>query len=257
MTSVIYTSQQKSNKHILSLEAKRIEKNLEEAFDYTNRISVYMGKQIAEHGSNDLQYILNLFRKTSGTQYKAQNLFSWSLFDWVAPNNLQLVNSKNGISKSPPDMSHREYTWKSPKHPWTLQVSKPAVGNPSGKWVIPAGTGIVDKDNNYLGAIVVGFNIIELTERVKNNLSEKQVSFIILDNEYRIVMQSTDNDINPASDYYKELFSSNSPFEENSGTISVNSKYNHIDYQHYRKIKGYPYTVLTGFNRQIIDKEFN
>jgi signal transduction histidine kinase len=251
----IYNSHIQYQQRVLVIESERIERMITEDFDYTNRISVYMGKQIAENGGNDLEFIYHLFQKTSGTQYKTRKLFSWSLFDWVDKNNLQLINSQNGISKIPPDMSHRDYTKKCRETPWTLQVSKPAIGNPSGKWVIPAATGIADNNGNYLGSIVVGFNIKEFIEKIAQLVSVNHVSYVILDKDLNIVMQSVDNKTDFQSNFYKNTFNSSDLFNENSGEIkSIISS--DILYTHYRKIDGFPYIIITGFNKYYLNKIF-
>jgi signal transduction histidine kinase len=253
---LIYNSNVHNVTRILAIESERIDKTILEDFDYANRISVYMGKQISEEGHASPEFIFNLFQKTSGTQYKARNLFSWSLFDWVDDKNLQTVNSRNGISKSPADMSHREYTKTSRQYPWTLQLSKPAIGNPSGKWVIPAATGVVDKDGKYLGAIAVGFNIQQFVEKLVPIVAVSNVSYLVIDQARNIIIQSTDNNLDPKSDYFINLLSDNSVFEEAYGNLDDPIKSGDIIYTHYRKMQDYPYIILTGFNKYYINKVF-
>ncbi|MCE3231786.1 MAG: Signal transduction histidine kinase [Rickettsiaceae bacterium] len=252
---MIYKSNIQDQWRILSIDAEQIEQMISEDFDYTNRISIYMGKQIAEQNPLTPEFIYNLFQKTSGTQYKTKNLFSWSLFDWVDSNNLQIVNSQNGISKIPPDMSEREYTVKSRLEPWTLQVSKPAIGKPSGKWVIPAATGIVDGKGKYLGAIAVGFNVEQLVQQLTQVVAINHISYVILDTEYNIIAQSLDNITAPQSDYYKNIFSNQNIFQHVSGKLPKIES-GDIVYQHYRKMENHPYIVLTGFNKYYTNKIF-
>ena len=89
-------------------------------------------------------------------------------------------------------MSDRQYCLKSPKKPWTLQLSHPVLGNPSGSWVIPAGTGIVNDGGKYLGSVVIGFNLPELESMVEQRLNDP-ISFIVLDEDMNIILQSQDN----------------------------------------------------------------
>jgi len=251
----IYNAQTNSQNTTLEIEAKRIDRIIAEAFDYTNRISVYMGTQIAEHGSEDLDFILNLYKKTSGSQYKPSKFFSWTLFDWVDHNNLQLINSRNGIAENPPDMSHRKYSTECRKHPWKLIVSRPAIGNPSGQWVIPAGTGVVDKKGNYLGAVVVGFNIPKLNERIMEVVSTSNISYTILDDEFNIVIQSVDNSLNPNSDYYVQKAEQFKSLDNKDGELKQQIKHKNITYTHYHKMDDYPYLILTGYNNHLTKKQ--
>lgn len=248
-------SDQDSRSQILKKEASNIQKTISESFNYSNKINTYIGEQIVEHGSDDLEFILKIFRQADKIQNKNSQLLSWSSFDWVDSNNLQLVNSKVGIRKNPPDMSVRQYCDRSPKKPWTLQASFPVLGNPSNSWVIPAGTGITDKSGKYLGAIVVGFNIAELSSMVEQRLNDP-VSFVVLDEDLNIVIQSQDSELVENDNFYKTNINK-SLFNKNSGELSDKISVENVTYSSYRRFKDYPYIVLTGFNKSLLKKEFN
>lgn len=234
-------------------EAINIEKTVSESFGYCNKISNYIGRQIVQHGTDDLQFILKTFRQADKAQNKNSQLLSWSSFDFVAPNNLQLVNNKIGIRKDPPNMSERQYCTRSKEKPWSLQVSFPVFGNPSESWVIPAGTGITDDKGKYLGTIVVGFDIAELTALIEKRLIGES-SFIVLDENFNIIVQSKDSEANN-EDYRAKL--TKLSFKEKSGIISEDLNIGKIKYFYYQKFEGYPYIVLTGFNKILLKKEFN
>ncbi len=234
-------------------EAINIEKTISESFDYCNKINSYIGSQIAQRGTRDLNFILKTFRQADELQNRNSQLLSWSSFDFVDPNNLQLVNSKVGIRKDPPDMSSRQYCARSKEKPWTLQVSFPVFGNPSKSWVIPAGTGITDGDGKYLGIIVVGFDIAELTAFIEKRLIS-QSSFIVLDENLNIITHSKDAETDDEI-YHKNL--TQFKFEEKSGVIHQDLNIGKIKYFYYQKFDGYPYVVLTGFSNSLLEKEFS
>lgn len=253
MSATIYKAHLESQKISLSVEAERIDKIITDAYDHINRLSVYMGSQIAENGSEDLEFIHKLFEKTSGSQYKSSKFFSWSLFDWVDKNNLQVINNLRGISKEPKDMSLRSYTVDCRKNPWRLMVSKPAIGIPSGQWVIPVGTGVFDKNDNYLGVISVGFNVQKFSEEISEVISASNISYTVLDNDLNIIMQSVDNNLDPTTDFYREELKSANVLSKAKGELKPKVKNNNIVYKHYHKLKDYPYIVLTGYNRHITE----
>ncbi len=236
-------------------EAINIEKTIAESFGYSNKISVYIGKQIAQHGVKDLNFILKTFRQADNSQNQNKYLLSWSSFDFVSSNDLQLVNSKVGIRKNPPNMSERQYVQRSREKPWTLQVSFPVFGNPSQSWVIPAGTGITDDQGNYLGAIVIGFNIAELTNFVEKRLNN-QTSFVVLDENLNVIIQSKDSEINQDPLIYRKIFSKFT-FSNKSAGFSNKIHVGQIRYFYYQKFDDYPYIVLTGFNQSILNQEFS
>lgn len=250
---LVSKSNHESQVELSRKEAINIEKTISESFGYSNKVSSYIGKQIAQHGADDLPFILRAFRQAEKAQNKSSQLLSWSSFDFVAPNNLQLVNSKVGIRKDPPNMSERQYCLRSKEKPWSMQVSFPVFGNPSESWVIPAGTGITNDKGEYLGTIVVGFNITELTALIEKRLIS-QSSFVVLDENLNIIIQSKDAETN--NEIYKEALTQ-SAFKEKSGIITSDLNIGKIKYFYYQKFEDYPYIVLTGFNNTLLTKEFN
>jgi len=252
---VVIQSQRERANHLVAIEAEKIEQTLSLSFDYTNRILSNMGQQIADHGADDLEFILENYRSKSKVKYKEQEFFSWSLFDWVDSNGFQLLNSRKGIHETPPDMNHRDYAQLSPRYPWTLQVSVPALGNPSKQWVVPAGTGITDDQGNYLGAIVVGFNVAKLTSYLET-IVDDDVSFVILDQHYNIVSKSTDTDIENSSTFFRDNVDDRNFFNEESGTLEYPVAFKDIEYTYFYKFSDYPYIVLAGFNQVILAKWF-
>ena len=249
----------KYNKELLKRSSDNIQSYISELFGYSNRINSYIGNQIIEHDPKDLDFIFSLFREIDkmslfSTINGKSELLSWTSFDWVAPNNLQTVNSRLGIRKNPPNMSARQYTKTSKEKPWKLQVSFPVLGNPSEVWVIPAGTGITDDKNKFLGIVVVGFNISELTSKIQQKINNN-VSFVVLDKDFNIVLQSRDNKKEHNDDFYKKNIdiSFPKPTENLEEPILVDD----IIYRHYQKMDDYPYIILTGFNQNFLSKEFN
>jgi len=249
----VSNNNQKSHTELSQKEALTIETTILQAFGYSNRISSYIGEQIAHHGNADLQFILKTFHQAEKVQNRNSQLLSWSSFDFVAPNNLQLVNSKVGIRKDPPDMSERQYCQRSREKPWTLQVSFPVFGNPSNAWVIPAGTGITDDKGKYLGVIVVGFDIEELTALIEKRLTG-QSSFVILDENLNVIIHSKDAETN--SEIYRQKLAQ-FHFKQTSGAISNNFTIGKIKFFYQKKFDDYPYIILTGFNHNLLTKEFS
>ncbi len=239
----------------LQKSAKDISLIVSESFDYTNQINNHIGQQIAHHGTKDLKFILELFREADQIKHRNSGLFSWSSFDWVDAQNYQTVNSRLGLRKDPPDMSDRQYTTSSRQHPWTLQTSLPALGNPSKSWVIPTGTGVVDKNGKYLGAVVVGFDVAELSGRIEQKLNGK-TSFVVLDQDLRIVLQSVDIDLARDSDFFQKNFRQNI-FLSSSGALEKTIKIGDIRLSHYSNIPKYSYTVITGFDKSFFGNQFN
>jgi signal transduction histidine kinase/CheY-like chemotaxis protein len=250
-----FASNADNNLKLLQKEAKNIEIIISESFDYTNQINNHIGKKIAQHNAKNLKFILKLFHEADEIKNRNIDLFSWSSFDWVDNQNHQVVNSRLGIRKDAPDMSQRQYTRLSPQKPWTLQLSFPTIGNPSKSFVIPAGTGIVDKNNKYLGAVVVGFNIEEFGIQI-NQKSKNISSFIILDKDLRVILKSNDVKLDRDSAFFMENFNSNH-FRKKEEVFVKEIKIGDVVFKYYKNFDKYPYIILTGFNKSFFSQQFH
>ena len=257
-------SHKTENVNLLKKEANNIHDIIFHSFDYSNRINSYIGQQIADHGAQDLEFIAKLFREIdkmylfrefNRMENKNSDLISWTSFDWVNAKNFQTVNSRLGIQKNPPDMSNRKYAKSARQNPWTLQVSFPALGIPSGMWVIPAGTGITDKENNFLGTVVVGFRIDEIENKIQRKLMNQNIEYVVLDNSSNIVLQSSGNNLQRKDEFFKSN-NINQKFKQNSGTLKEPLIVNNINYYYYQKMDNYPYIILTGFSESFLNKKF-
>ena len=187
-------------------------------FEYTNQMNTILGNKIVDHEDN-LEFIEKLL-KTS--KLNPSLPYSWSSFDWVDNQNLQRVNSQLGIRDPAPDMSAREYTYLSPKHPWTLQFAKPTLGNPSKKLVIPAGTGITNADGKYLGVVVIGFVVEDLIKQIEQFTNNHKLGFLL----------------------------------EGVDGIQYLKYGNDTEYLTENKLGNYPFMLKVGFKRWSMQKEF-
>src|SRR5690606_19567248 len=78
-----YQSFNKNNQNFLASESEIINDSITQYFSYINHVNNYIGKQIAENGTQDLNFILNLFRTNIELIKKYPNLFSWTGLDWM------------------------------------------------------------------------------------------------------------------------------------------------------------------------------
>lgn len=240
----------------LSLEATRIEQILDNVFSETHQVMTYLGKQIALYSEKDPQFIRKILDSSSELVSKMRNIYPWSLFDWVDANNYRVFNSQIGDMRNTSEKVDDSYIRKCPHHPWTLQVSHPIIGNTSGMWAIPAGLGVVTQNMKYLGTLNVGLNIAELNAKIQHALASKETSFIVLDNNLRIILQSADNAIDPKSSYYRDLLLEQPFFEKRNDYLASPVNYKTLMYFYYKKIKGFPYIILTGYDKNLVQQEF-
>jgi signal transduction histidine kinase len=237
----------------LVTETYRIENTLKDLFSETQQVMTYVGKQISLYGKSDPRFIEKILLNSSKITSR-KTIYSWSLFDWINPESQIIVNSQIGIVNHSPEKIHDPYIWKCQKLPWTLQFSHPTIGDTSGMWIIPAGIGVTNNKNEYLGTLNVGFNVAELNNKIQQLLAFRESSFIILDDDLKVILQSADNTIDPKSSYYTDMLVNKNYFSEEKGYLKSSVSYKNIEYVYYKKMDEYPYFILAGFDKIIVQR---
>lgn len=236
--------------------AKKIESILSEYFGYTEKILVFIGSKISNNDNyNNLPAIYKIFTDAAYSQ-GYNDVFSWTMFDWVNRQDQQTVNTLTGVNtKNPADMSKRGYTWKGRAEFWTLQFSSPTIGNPSDMHVIPVGVGVPNKNNSYVGNIAVGISIKKLTNKIEPFLSKGNRFSIVNYSDYSYIFGSH----NPDSIYELKNLSQYSKYAKNrskkhdfpsSDFLDDNLEIGNNEYVYSRAMDAkYPYIILTGYNK--------
>lgn len=244
----------------MRFQTERIIKTLENTFQITSYAMRYVGRNLKKKDPKNLREIhsalrdLNLFDNVISSGYIEKDLsvasqLEWSLFDWVGQNNRQLVNSKIGVSRAPPDMSAREYIKAAKRDPWKLKFSTPDYGVPSGVWVIPIGMGILDDNDVYIGSVAGGLVISNIKEKIKNEILSDKMEFIVIDDKKRFIFGSKPQSKKLFQNYLNQKTSKKEPvFQNNEDSIKDFSD-DSIRYVYYEKLTSYPYTVIVGYDK--------
>jgi hypothetical protein len=255
-TQALYSSHVSNNKQKLENASNTIDMVLSETLDETRNLMTYIGKEISAYDGDNLKFIEKVFARNYQLISKNRGVISYPMFNWVNPQNLMVID-KTGINlKNPVNVSHRSYLTLCVQHPWTLQVSRPTIGISSGLWIIPVAFGITNQQGTYLGALVAGLEIVKLSNKIHQVLHTNNVSYIILDQDLRIVVQSHDNSIDPKSSYYRDHLKNFDYFKLRKEELSKPIQYKNIEYYFYKKMSKYPYVILTGFDKEHANKEF-
>ena len=252
----IYTNQQELKRYNLHKTTLRIEAKFREPFEYIDYLVTFMGKQIVQGNPNDLHKIREILQGNLVTDPKDKQKFSWSAFDWSRPDRKMIISTAEGQLKKPIDISFRHYAKVASEEPWVLHFDAPDLGVTSRQLIIPSGMGITDDHGKFVGILSLGINVAKFTKNIEDAIDKESINFIILDQNDKIALHSSDDTINKISkDYFKSLL----PADINQGSYGVFTKdiqLNGITYSSYMKVSGYPYTILVGYNNAIIAKEF-
>lgn len=166
------------NKLLVTKNLNIINSLITENFDETERLLISIGKEIVEVYPKNSE-ILQIFLRAK-TKLESNNIFSWSLFDWVNIKGFQIINTELGIRSNPPQIGlsrnylNREYD------EWKIIFSEVAIGNPSNVLIIPVGLK-VKADKGRIGAIAMGIEIKKLTNLINKKL-DPNINFLVVDN---------------------------------------------------------------------------
>lgn len=255
---LVYHAQQKEMERKLLFESNRAERTLQESFGYFTHLATFLGSKIANTKAKDYNHIWSLLKDKSTMDSIADNLFSWTFFDWINAEGKLLVNTRHGVWQGDDwkDVSFRSYVKASREIPWVLHFSDPDIGIASGEWIIPAGVGVTDKKRHFLGTISAGFNIAKLSRKVEGSLGEEGIHFVILTQEGKVVLQSLKNGLDPKG---KDFV----PMVKGIDFINVPSGYLHkplvlqgVEYSYYRQLKGYPFILVMGYSKDKINQYY-
>ena len=184
----------------------KIVQSIEKSFNYSSHLRTYLSTQIAELPSKDDISITKLLRGELTSNPEVKNLFSWTLFDWIDSKNQLKSHIFLGNQFYNTDMSDREYIKYIRTKPRMLHFSKPAIGKPSGQWIIPAAFGVTDQHNNFIGAIGMGFSITNMQSSIEKTLSDNDLlSYIVINDELDVIIPSSKLQLDKTNKHLKEL----------------------------------------------------
>lgn len=254
-TILVYDAYKKEFNEKVAIKTTRIDVVLSETFNVTERILESVGNQIAQLKQPTPKNILNVFERYTRIGQQEKGTFSWSLYDWINTDGLQIINSKNGILNQPLNMSDRAYISLAKSQPWKLHLSQPAIGKPSGIWIIPAGLGVAFGEE-HIGTISMGFSIAELATRINKMLDNSGISFVVLDDNYNVVLKSEDLDFSPETTFFKKAFRESQLLPSYQGPLTSPLTTDEVEFVYQRKIVDYPYLILAGKSTNLLSQEF-
>lgn len=234
-----YHNQINQRTKLIEDEARKIDQNLTESFDYIFYLMEFLGNQISNHGSNP-EYINALYSGFK-SDFKVKNLSSWSMFDWINLEKHITITSTDGILKVPVDLSKRPNLAMAQQEPGKIFINDPDIGVISKQWIIPASMAVEeDKTGKILGFINIGIAVPALTDRISRNITSGKLRFAILTEKKELIAQSPTN----IPKLEKNIFSQLDPSQPE---IVIDG----ITYLYFYKSYKYPYIIAVGFDHSL------
>ena len=241
----------------LQNQSERIADSFLDVAEYTKSSMSNIAVQIVINGKkNDYDFIKRLL-----ISYRVPNnkIMELSNFVWVNEKHRYIISSNQGFHFDEYlDLSKRDYIPKTITEPFTIHLGKPVYGIFSKKYSIPAGYGVFDKKNNYLGTIVTGFVIDAMQKKFDEIINSEGIGFALIDKDGSLITKSANvnfkeiqnflsGELDKAKQGGKGVLHISTLFENNKDCGSI----------YYNNLKDYPYVVLTIYDKNLEKAEIN
>lgn len=229
-------------------EATLISNTLEKTLDFSGQLIDYISKRIRTVEDGDVKKIAEIIGRSTAKDDR----LSWLNLGWIDASNKLVFMRKIGFIDPPCDLSERTYVKECLRTPNRFFTSQVVIGATIGIRKIPGGVGVTNFEGNHLGVLCAGITLVDLNHRVQQNLItanfSEALSYVVLDQDSHIILKSSDNKIDVESSYYKDSLENGRPFLSDDGVLTDPITYKGITYSNYKKVKNYPYYILTGVN---------
>ena len=256
----VYHSRLLIKEHALLRYDQTTAKELVNTFGYVTNLFKFLGEKIIVDDPVNLDKIATLLQSRLVTDYTIRDQFSWAMFDWSTPEKKMVVSTPWGVMKEPKIIAHRYYAKQAFKEPWVLHFDPVSVGISSNKPVIPAGMGITYPDGRSAGILSLGFNTDRMMRRLEGGEHNASISFMLLSQNYSMVLKSVDNERVGHGQKGLDTFLRRVKLElghtkSGYGKLAHPMRLGDIIYSRYTFIEGYPFILLTGYNKYLFTQE--
>ena len=240
-----------------SQEAKSLTHDIEADFNFIEEFSKIIGRKISEHGTNDPIIIADIFTKNLPIARINKDVLYLTLFDFVAPDGKVVASTLEGVIHNPRIVKKEQRSWMElgPKEPWEVHLSKPDYGivtpGQPHNYIIPAGMGITDQNNKFLGIISTGISVDRLYSKANQARFSLNSSFVLLSEDLQLISARQED-----QDFFQDKITS-AITKDQAGLLPKPIEYKGSKYYCYRKVKNWPFLILVGENSISLQNEFN
>ncbi len=169
--------QERRIKESLLSQLDTIEKEINNKIDRTEQVLLHMNRDIIKNPTKEgIKRVMDLHKANS---YFTSDL-SWTWFSWVNKQDILTVDTKYGILKKPIKLTKKHYPFKTKTNPGKIYLTPPVIGVTSKKWILAGGVGL-QKNNEHIGAMTVGFEIESLANFIREKIKDKNITFKLID----------------------------------------------------------------------------
>lgn len=250
--------------YLYSSEASKISNILNNSLNYISKFSNLIAKSIVNEETTDPKVIGNILQRTFSVAKIGEDTLTLTLFDFVKPNGQVVANVLQGALKNPLIIKENEREWMTlaPKEPWKLHISMDPVKGivPEEQIVdygIPVGFGVTNRSKQFIGIISAGVDLNKLVDKIKDSLISNNIKFLILNKNQDIIADSEKNYLKEYDKKILNIIKNNAQIlANNEGALKEKIIYKDAEYIYFKKLDYYPFIVVIGENKYVIQKDF-
>ncbi len=240
-----YLSWNSSNKDSLSVlnnQAKKIDIYFGDIMERNAFFVSYLAHYIENIDYSNLNKVSKLIAPLEDNDKSSRVVF-WTNKD------LQVVVDNRGKMPVPIDVSDREYAKFSRQNPNKVYFGKVVNNKVTHQPVIPVAMGSVGDNQEYIGSVILAYEISKIREKL-TSISSNNTEFAIFDKNLDLTLSSKDFIISKemlakikyldSSHKFGQLIES-SPFDSYKKSMAV-----------YKRMDLYPYLIVTQFNHDYL-----
>jgi signal transduction histidine kinase len=254
----IYSNEKSALLKEMSAEANSLKTVFSSQLSYSKYFIKLIGRNIKTNPT-DLSHIKKTL-KTSFLSKHFNSLFGWRKYSWVNNEYLELVTSIDGIAAQPKklyfveDIVHKIDQNKKIKSYVDFRINKTPDSH-SLKLV----NVIFDKlTKNFIGALVLSYDIDTLIQNLNNRKKDSSVNFIIVDKNFDIVAKSKpiiDKIVDANNNLAPQLLQALE--KQNRNLASLFQEYSYLDMANglnyfIKPVEDFPFTVIINIDNDFI-----
>lgn len=252
----------KKDREILYLNAaSKINNVIDISFNYIAQFAEIVGEKISSESSLNDEKIGKILKETYAVARISQDIGTLTKFDFVTADGKVIANVTQGALRTPLFVKKNEGEWMTlaAEQPWKLHISSEIVKGiaPNGliaEYGIPVGLGITNREGIFLGTVLSGVDVTKLANRIADSLNLESAKFIVLNDQFELIAQS-----NSKSHFIFNETEKLRAVVADSPKIKVLSspiQYDGGEYYVYRHVDDYPFIILVGENKEILENEY-
>jgi len=245
----------KDRKEFYESDAQRAKEGLDIFFQSINDTLREAAIKISASNPKELKLIEAIINDKHLKPKFEESIFSWSVIMFLDTEGNIVVDNMNGILNTPmkTDRERKEWFDKLQSQPWRMRVSDPDVILNTGEYGVSVGYGIINHNNEFIGAVAIDINLYRIAKRIKNLISSG-TSFLLIDKDYNIIAS---NDITIEDNKIKNIPSLNNIKNVTASFFPDPFDYRQSSYYYYTKVKSLPYYIIIGESHKNINEYLN